>query len=98
MSALLLLIEDDDAVAEIVALHLVQAGDRLHREADGRRALQAFDRRRWDLVLLDLTLPSANGWDICRHIRARHDYTPIIMITARDSETHRVLGLELGGG
>ncbi len=96
MSPHLLLVEDDDAIADALRLHLEQAGYRLHREADGQRAMAAIDRQRWDLVLLDLMLPGADGWDVCRHLRARHADVPVIMLSARSAEAHRVLGLELG--
>ena len=96
MNEQLLLVEDDDAIAAALHLHLEQAGYRLHREADGLRAMAAIDRQRWDLVLLDLMLPGADGWDVCRHLRARHADVPVIMLSARSAEAHRVLGLELG--
>ena len=92
----LLLVEDDDAIADALRLHLEQAGYRLHREADGGLAMAAIDRQRWDLVLLDLMLPGADGWEVCRHLRARHPDVPVIMLSARSAEAHRVLGLELG--
>lgn len=92
----LLLVEDDDAIADALRLHLEQAGYRLHREADGLQAMAAIDRQRWDLVLLDLMLPGADGWDVCRHLRSRHADVPVIMLSARGAEAHRVLGLELG--
>ena len=92
----LLLVEDDDAIADALRLHLEQAGYRLHREADGRHAMAAIDRQRWDLVLLDVMLPGADGWDVCRHLRSRHPDVPVIMLSARSAEAHRVLGLELG--
>ena len=93
---LLLLVEDDDAIAVALRLHLEEAGYRLHREADGLHAMAAIDRQRYDLVLLDLMLPGADGWEVCRHLRARHANVPVIMLTARTAEAHRVLGLELG--
>ncbi len=97
MNTHLLLVEDDDAIADALRLHLEnEAGYRLHREADGLRAMAAIDRRRWDLVLLDLMLPGADGWAVCRHLRARHPDVPVIMLSARGAEAHRVLGLELG--
>ena len=96
MNQHLLLVEDDDAIADVLRLHLEQAGYRLHREADGALAMAAIDRQRWDLVLLDLMLPGADGWDVCRHLRARHADVPVIMLSARSAEAHRVLGLELG--
>ncbi len=96
MNEQLLLVEDDDAIASALRLHLEEAGYRLHREADGLDAMAAIDRQRWDLVLLDLMLPGADGWDVCRHLRARHAGVPVIMLSARSAEAHRVLGLELG--
>ena len=96
MKPKLLLVEDDDAIADALRLHLEQAGYHLHREADGSDAMRAIDRQRWDLVLLDLMLPGADGWDVCRHLRARHPDVPVIMLSARSAEAHRVLGLELG--
>ena len=96
MNEQLLLVEDDDAIADALRLHLEQAGYRLHHERDGLAALAAIERQRWDLVLLDLMLPGADGWDVCRSLRARHPDVPVIMLSARSAEAHRVLGLELG--
>ncbi len=96
MTQNLLLVEDDDAIAEVVALHLNQASFSVHRESDGRNAMEAMGRQAFDLVVLDLMLPGADGLDVCRHIRERADYVPLIIVSARTSETHRVLGLELG--
>ena len=96
MNEQLLIVEDDDAIADALALHLQEAGYRLHREHDGLQALRAIDRQRWDLVLLDLMLPGVDGWDVCRHLRQRHPGVPVIMLSARSAEAHRVLGLELG--
>ena len=96
MNEHLLLVEDDDAIAVALRLHLEDAGYRLHREANGQQAMAAIDRQRWDLVLLDLMLPGADGWEVCRHLRARHADVPVIMLSARSAEAHRVLGLELG--
>ena len=92
----LLLVEDDDAMASALRLHLEAAGYRLHREADGRLALATIARQSFDLVLLDVRLPSAEGWEVCRHLRAQHPDIAVIMMSAQGSETHRVLGLELG--
>jgi len=96
MNEYLLLVEDDDAIADALRLHLEQAGYRLHHESDGLRAMAAIDRQRWDMVLLDLMLPGADGWEVCRHLRSRHADVPVIMLSARSAEAHRVLGLELG--
>ncbi len=96
MNEQLLLVEDDDAISAVLRVHLEEAGFQLHREADGQRAMAAIDRQRWDMVLLDLMLPGTDGWEVCRHLRARHADVPVIMLSARSAEAHRVLGLELG--
>jgi DNA-binding response OmpR family regulator len=96
MNEQILLVEDDEAIADALRLHLEQAGYRLHHESDGLAAMSAVDRQRWDLILLDLMLPGADGWDICRHVRMHHAGVPVIMLSARTAEAHRILGLELG--
>lgn len=92
----LLLVEDDDAISEVVQVNLASAGFEVRRERDGLAALRAVSDCRFDLVLLDLMLPGADGWDVCRHLRAQPEYVPLIIISARTTEAHRVLGLELG--
>ncbi|MBP6097060.1 MAG: response regulator transcription factor [Methyloversatilis sp.] len=96
MNEHVLLVEDDNAIADTLRLHLEDAGYLLHRESDGLQAIAAIDRKRWNLVLLDLMLPGVDGWDVCRHLKARHADIPVIMLSARSAEAHRVLGLELG--
>lgn len=96
MNEHILLVEDDDAICEALRIHLEEAGYQLHRECDGLNAIKSIDRQSWDLVLLDIMLPGADGWDVCRHLRSLYANTPIIMLSARSAETHRVLGLELG--
>ena len=88
----LLLVEDDDAIAEPLEKGLVREGFEVHRVATGRQALDATEA---DLVLLDLGLPDVDGYEVCRRLRARSD-CPIIVITARGDEVDRVVGLELG--
>ncbi len=89
-------VEDDEAVADVVGLHLGHAGYQFTHVADGRQALARVDAQSFDLVLLDLMLPGASGWDICRHLRRKPGHVPIIMLSARSDEAERVLGLELG--
>jgi DNA-binding response OmpR family regulator len=89
-------IEDDPAIADLVELYLRRDGFRVHQAADAARGLQAIADRRPALVILDVGLPGrADGFDVCRQLRAGSDL-PIIMLTARDDEVDRVLGLELG--
>lgn len=87
-----LLVEDDDAIAEPLAQGLVREGLEVERVATGHAALAAEGA---DLVLLDLGLPDLDGLEVCRQLRARSD-VPVIVITARGEELDRVLGLELG--
>ena len=91
----LLLVEDESAIAEGLSVSLEAEGFKVTWVADGGEALAAFDRVRPDLVLLDLMLPGLSGTEVCRRLR-RQSQVPIIMLTARDSEVDRVVGLELG--
>jgi two-component system, OmpR family, response regulator RegX3 len=90
-----LLVEDERSIAEALAVTLEAEGFQFSWVKDGSEALAAWERTRPDLVLLDLMLPGMSGTDVCRAIRARSD-VPIIMLTARDAEVDRVVGLELG--
>jgi DNA-binding response OmpR family regulator len=96
MPQTILLVEDDDAIADLLHHELQLAGYVARREADGQLAMLALDTEAFDLVLLDLMLPGADGFDVCRHLRVRCPQTPVIIVSARTSEAHRVLGLELG--
>ncbi len=95
MDEQLLLVEDDPSIREIASLGLEQAGFRVTATGDGRDALLRFRQGAFDLVVLDVMLPSLDGFEVCREIR-RESQAPIIMLTAR-SELHDVIvGLELG--
>ncbi len=91
----LLLVEDERSIAEGLSITLETEGFDVTWVADGRDAVDAFARLRPDLVVLDLMLPGMSGTEICRALRKRSD-VPIIMLTARDAEVDRVVGLELG--
>jgi DNA-binding response OmpR family regulator len=90
-----LVVDDEPDIVTIVRRYLEREQFEVIVARDGAEALEAFDRRRPDLVLLDLMLPSVDGRDVCRRIRAG-SRVPIIMLTARDAETDKILGLELG--
>lgn len=94
-SARILLVEDEDALADSVRYNLEREGYGVVIAADGRRAIERFRDDRPDLVILDLMLPELSGLDVCRLIRQESD-VPIIMVTAKDSEADKVAGLELG--
>ena len=92
----ILIIEDDMDIAGLVRLHLEDLGCSIQVETGGGAGLQAARTGRFDLVVLDLTLPGIDGLEICRRIRSEEDYVPVLMLTARSTETDRVVGLELG--
>jgi DNA-binding response OmpR family regulator len=94
---LVLVVEDDPAIADLVQRYLLREGFGVHIEKDGAAALAAVRRIRPAAVILDVGLPSMDGIEICRTLRAEGDWTPILFVTARDDEVDRVLGLELGG-
>jgi two-component system response regulator RegX3 len=91
----ILLVEDEEALAESVRYSLEREGFEVVLAVDGRRALERFRTAEPDLVVLDLMLPEMSGLDVCRSIRA-DSTVPIIMVTAKDSEADKVAGLELG--
>ena len=93
---LVLVVEDDHAIADVLRLHLSRAGYGVHVEHDGSRGLTQVTALRPALVLLDVGLPDLDGIEVCRRMRAQDDWTPVIFVTARDDEVDRVLGLELG--
>ncbi|MCT4711428.1 response regulator transcription factor [Enterobacteriaceae bacterium H11S18] len=92
----LLIVEDDENIAELLQLHLREEGFEITHAADGNIGMEKLRQGGWDALILDLMLPGVDGLEICRFARTMTRYTPIIMISARSSETHRVLGLELG--
>lgn len=93
---LVLIAEDEAAIADVERLFLTQAGYGVHVERDGTLALAQIRRLRPAVVILDVGLPGLDGIEVCRRMRAEDDWTPVIFVTARDDEVDRVLGLELG--
>jgi two-component system response regulator RegX3 len=90
-----LVVDDDPGVLDVVAFTLRREGYAVDEERDGTAALSAARERSYDIVILDVMLPGMSGTDICRELRSESD-VPILMLTARDAEIDRVLGLELG--
>jgi DNA-binding response OmpR family regulator len=93
---LVLVIEDEPAIAELIRLNLSQAGYGVEVEHTGDDGLAAIRRLRPAVVILDVGLPGIDGIEVCRQLRMSQDWTPVIFVTARDDEVDRVLGLELG--
>ncbi len=91
----ILVVEDEEALADSVRYNLEREGYAVSVASDGRRALDRFRNEQPTLVILDLMLPEISGLDVCRMIRSESD-VPIIMVTAKDSEADKVTGLELG--
>ena len=92
----ILIVEDEKDIADLLMLHLRDLGDEVMSAADGHEGMRLACARRWDLIILDLRLPGPDGLEICREVRRRETYTPILMLTSKSSELDRVLGLELG--
>lgn len=91
-----LVVEDDAHIADLICLHLRDEQFTVVHSADGHEGLRLLEQGGWDALILDLMLPGVDGLEICRRARAMTRYTPIIITSARSSELHRILGLELG--
>jgi DNA-binding response OmpR family regulator len=91
----ILLVDDEDAIQKLLSFPLQKDGYRVVEARDGEAALSRFDEETVDLVVLDLALPKLDGLEVCRRLRAR-SAVPIIMLTARDEEIDKVVGLEIG--
>jgi len=94
-SSTILLVDDEDAVQQLLTYPLEREGFRVLQARDGEEALRRFAEEPVDLVVLDVMLPKLDGLEVCKALRAEST-VPIIMLTARDDELDKVLGLELG--
>jgi len=94
-SATILLVDDEEPVQKLLTYPLERDGYRVVQARDGEEALLRFDEERIDLVVLDVMLPKLDGLEVCKRLRSESS-VPIIMLTARDDEVDKVLGLELG--
>jgi DNA-binding response OmpR family regulator len=95
MAGTVLLVEDEPSVGELVRGYLMRNGYRVVWVRSGEDALVELDRHRVRIVILDIGLPGRDGFDVCRDMRARSN-VPILMLTARDEEPDRIVGLEVG--
>jgi two-component system response regulator RegX3 len=93
--ARILVVEDEETLAEAISFLLGKEGFEVAVAATGPQAIEAFDKSGADLILLDLMLPGLSGTEVCRQIRTKSS-VPIIMLTAKDSEIDKVVGLEIG--
>jgi len=94
----ILIVDDEKNIVEAIRYNLEQAGFRTITAADGQRAIELAQRDVPDLITLDVMLPELDGWEVCRLLRrdARTRRIPIIMLTVKDDETDKIVGLELG--
>ena len=94
----ILMIEDNEAVCEMMDMFFEKEEWHPVFKMDGQEGLDEFltDKDKWDMVILDLNLPTLDGMQVCREIRDHSSFVPIIMLTARDSESDQVIGLEIG--
>ncbi len=90
-----MVVDDEESLLEAIRYALSREGMEVVTAADGTQAVRDFERERPDLLVLDLMLPGLSGWDVCRRVRASSQI-PILMLTARDAEVDRVVGLEMG--
>jgi two-component system, OmpR family, response regulator len=93
---LVLVVEDEKAIADLVRMYLTREGFGVHVESNGRAALSAARTLHPVAIVLDVGLPGMDGTEVCRVLRGEGDWTPVLFCTARDDEVDRVLGLELG--
>lgn len=91
-----LIIEDDWEIAGLVAINIQDLGLQTEQVHDGTIGLQKALEEDWDLIILDIMLPGTDGISVCRQLREKDPYTPVLMLTARAEEIDRILGLELG--
>lgn len=92
---LILLVDDEPHIIELARLYLQQEGFRVDSAGDGLTALERVYAQPPDLIVLDLMLPRLDGWEVCKRIREEFDL-PILMLTARDEDIDKIVGLELG--
>lgn len=95
MTAKILLVDDEPQIIDLAQMYLEQDGFNIISATDGAEAIHRVFNDSPDLVVLDLMLPEIDGWEVCKRVRAKSD-VPIIMLTARDDDVDKIVGLELG--
>ncbi|MFZ4450641.1 response regulator transcription factor [Salibacterium aidingense] len=96
MSQKLLVVDDEESIVTLISYNLGQSGYEVDTAMDGRTAIEKVKGTSYDLIILDLMLPETDGLEVCRQIRQEKIKVPILMLTAKDEEFDKVLGLELG--
>jgi DNA-binding response OmpR family regulator len=93
---LILLVDDEPSIVQLARMYLEREGFRIQEAADGEAALEAVKKHRPALTVLDVMLPKLDGFEVCRRLRAENNPVAIIMLTARDDDIDKIIGLELG--
>lgn len=96
MNELILLVDDEPSIIQLARMYLEREGFRIESASDGESALEIVAQQHPALVVLDVMLPKLDGLEVCRRLRATQDATAILMLTARDEDIDKILGLELG--
>ena len=96
MSHKLLIVEDNADIAKLIQLNVKDINCEADIAEDGQQALNMFEKNNYELVILDLMLPGIDGLEVCRQLRSKAAYVPILMLTSKSSELDRVVGLEVG--
>ncbi len=96
MNELILLVDDEPSIVQLARMYLEREGFRVESVGDGEAALSRIERQQPALVVLDVMLPKLDGFEVCRRLRASQNPVAILMLTARDEDIDKILGLELG--
>ncbi len=96
MNRKILIVEDDPDIAQLITMHVTEAGYEALHINSGEQGLQEFEKSAPDLLVLDLMLPGIDGLEVCKRVRKKNERIPVLMLTAKSTELDRVLGLELG--
>ena len=91
-----LVIEDDKSIVDLLEIHLKDLSCDVTTTLDGAEGLRKATSETFDLIVLDIMLPNVNGLDICKEVRKRDIYTPVLMLTSKSEEVDKVIGLEIG--
>jgi len=91
-----LVVEDDRSISDLLEIHLRDLNCNIIKSYDGKDGLELATRNNYDLIVLDIMLPNVDGLQICKEVRKKEDYTPILMLTSKSEEIDKVIGLEVG--
>ena len=95
-SELILIVDDEPAILQLARIYLEREGFHVQEAGDGESALEITNRMHPALIVLDVMLPKLDGYEVCRRLRASNNDVPILMLTARDEDIDKIIGLELG--